>query len=274
MLECGHEEHFRQTVTSRAVAKYTSSLAKLRSGQKEMYRSKEEKVAQGVANNILVRKSKTGWFKELGYDGVVTVPATVDSGLMREVEKSLKATDGPKGYRIMVAEDGGRTMASDLTRSNPFPQTNCGRAKCGMCIGGDAKGQCWKSNVVYTITCNRCPRADPHGVAIPVAEYVGETSRTIYTRGLEHQALYANKKDKSCLWRHTRDCHGGIITSVVGDYDYKVISSHRESLNRVLDEAVHIQASSKNPMVVSMNSRMEYFAPQYVAPSYHKGPAF
>ena len=273
MKECGHEHHFRQVVTKRAVEKYVNSLALLQSGAKQMYRSKVEKVAQGLAADSQTKKSKTGWYKELGYDGVVTVPATVGSGLMKEVEKALKATDAPRGYKMMVAEDGGRTLASDLTRSNPFPQANCGRAKCGMCATGDGKGQCWRSNVVYSIRCSRCPDKDGHGVAMPVFEYIGETSRTIYTRGLEHQALYLAGKDQSFMWRHTMEVHGGVITSAVEDYTYKVLSSHRESLNRVLEEAVNIQASTNNPRTVSLNSRMEYFAPQYVRPTFHKGPA-
>ena len=85
--------------------------------------------------------------------------------------------------------------------------------------------------------------------------------------------MYANMKDKSFMWRHTSEHHGGVINSVVGDYEYNILNSHREPLNRVLGEAVQIKTSTKNPMVISMNSRIEYFAPQYVAPVYIKGPS-
>ena len=63
----------------------------------------------------------------LGYNGTVIVPATVNSGLMKAVEKALKATSGPRGYKQLVMEDGGRTMASQIVRSNPFPRGNCER---------------------------------------------------------------------------------------------------------------------------------------------------
>ena len=65
--------------------KYVSTLALQQSGSKQMCRLEEENVAQGLAADNLTRKSKTGLSKELGYNGVVTVPATVGSGLMREV---------------------------------------------------------------------------------------------------------------------------------------------------------------------------------------------
>ena len=73
------------------------------------------------------------------------------------------------------------------------------------------------------------------------------------------------------MWRHTVEAHGGVIDSTVSDYNYKVVSSQREPLNRVLDEAVHIQMSSADPRVLSLNSRAEYFAPQYVRPGFFKG---
>ena len=38
---------------------------------------------------------------------------------------------------------------------------------------------------------------------------------------------------------------------------------------KVLDEAVHIQASNNDPKTVSLNSQKKYFAPQYVCPAFH-----
>ena len=94
MAECGHEQRFREIVIKRAAEKYSASMKGLAEGTKPMYRNKEEKKEQAKLEGGL-GKTKTGWFKSLGYDGTVTVPATQDSALMRLVEKALEATDSP-----------------------------------------------------------------------------------------------------------------------------------------------------------------------------------
>ena len=270
MQQSGHKQDFREVVFKRAVEKYIGSLRREEEGSKQMYRTKKERAEQSKEDGGL-RKTKTGWYKALGYHGTVVVPATMDSTLMKTVDEALKKTDSPGGYKLLVQEDGGRTMASQLVKSNPFPQTNCGRPKCGMCLSGDGEGKCWKSNVVYKIQCARqsCRGADGEG---PVFTYIGESSRSCFTRGLEHQDAYIKKKDSSFMWRHTEMCHGGNISNMSTDYTYSVIETHRSSLNRILGEAVQIQAMTENPKELSLNSRLEYFTPQMVRPIFVKGP--
>ena len=76
---------------------------------------------------------------------------------MKSVDRALKSVDAPRGYKMLVLEDGGRTHSSDVTRSNPFPRQNCGRSQCSMCTVGDSAGACYKSKVVYKVECNREP---------------------------------------------------------------------------------------------------------------------
>ena len=107
---------------------------------------------------------------------------------------------------------------------------------------------------------------------MPTPTYIGESSRTTYTRGIEHQEGYTKKRETSFMWRHCKEKHGGQIDSPQRDYTYSVLESHRDCLNRVLGEAVNIQAMVANPKMNSMNSRQEYFTPQYVRPVFSKGP--
>ena len=223
MADCGHSQRSREVVVKRATEKYSNSMMGLANGSKAMYRSKEDKQEQEKIEGGL-KKTKTGWFKSLGYNGTVTVPATVDSVLLKSVEQALKNTDAPGGYRTLVVEDGGRTMASDVVRSNPFPKNNCQRPRCGICISGDSKGSCWKSGVVYKIECNREPcirEEEKDTVPLQVAVYVGETCRTIHARGVEHQDLYSNKKESSFMYRHAIERHGGVIDNFVKDFSWK-----------------------------------------------------
>ena len=52
MLRCGHGEEFRSMITSRAVAKYHTSLANHNRGAKRMYRTREEMVNQWAREGI------------------------------------------------------------------------------------------------------------------------------------------------------------------------------------------------------------------------------
>ena len=276
MSECGHDQHFREVVLKRAVEKYSSILSSMLGGDKQMYRSKEEKAVQKLEEST-GKRSKSGWFKSLGYDGVVTVPATIDSTLMEKVSKSLKGTDSPRGYKMLVMEDGGRTISSDIVKANPFPINNCGRSNCSMCSGGgDSGGKCYTSNAVYKFECTRAgctgEEVATTNTTRPVPTYVGETSRPLFNRAQEHKDLYSKRKPQSAMWRHTEMEHAGVILDPNTDFKFTVLNSHRTALDRILEEAVQIQGLGRDSRVASMNGRMEYYAPQYVRPAFFKGP--
>ena len=52
----------------------------------------------------------------------------------------------------------------------------------------DGKGPCDRQSVTYNIKCGECNDI-----------YMGETSRSAYTRGKEHMKLLAKKKERSAL---------------------------------------------------------------------------
>ena len=51
------------------------------------------------------------------------------------------------------------------------------------------------------------------------------------------------------------------------------LNHFRESLTRVLEEAVRIQEVDSDPKILIMNSKFEYYGPQDVRPAFTKGPA-
>ena len=75
----------------------------------------------------------------------------------------------------------------------------CGRDECVMCYQreGNKVTKCLKNNVGYEAKCGRCPTR---------FSYLGETSRTAFTRTKEHMSDYraaaAAKLPLSC-----RPCH-------------------------------------------------------------------
>ena len=116
---------------------------------------------------------------------------------------------------------------------------------------------CDKGNVGYEYTCTRCPTK---------SVYVGESSRTAFTRLGEHMADYRAAASaglpaqingfqpgvpgsqlkiriKSCMWEHTRDVHGGVVVAEGGASDYKVevTGTFTKCLQRQVEEDIRMQ---------------------------------
>lgn len=58
----------------------------------------------------------------------------------------------------------------------------------------DGKRTCERQSVTYDIKCAECNDI-----------YIGETSRSRYTRGKEHMKLLAKKEERSALWKHCKE---------------------------------------------------------------------
>ena len=72
----------------------------------------------------------------------------------------------------------------------------------GIMGGGERQvGTCLKENITYQITCLTCKRKKVS------ANYIGESSRTCYIRGLKHQKDLHKKKEESVLFKHNRLHH-------------------------------------------------------------------
>ena len=269
MEECGHDESFRNIVVRRAVGKFLNAWNNREENGIEVYRSKEEK--REIVLEAGGRPGKSDWFRQLGYSNTLTVPATVGGVLAKQVKEALEQTDAPGGYRTLVLEDGGKSIKSDLVRSNPFPVASCMRETCLICIHKPSGGKCWAGGITYSIECARspCTNAD-----IPTPTYVGESCRSAFRRGTEHLALYKNKSKGSFMLRHTLDAHNGIMGNDGGKTDFKMehISSYKGSLPRIIEEAVLIQELEEDSNVECLNTKEEYYCAEFMRPCFPKGP--
>ena len=96
--------------------------------------------------------------------------------------RKVAEEEGKEGIRFKIMEVGGRTIKSELQRSNPTATPGCGEHDCIVCkLGRGRGGNCRRNNVNYTIECNLCPEESR-----PI--YIGETSRNLYSRGKEHMS--------------------------------------------------------------------------------------
>ena len=175
MKNSGHTQMFRKTILTRVIAKYLNSLSNHQDGNKGMYRSRQEREEQKTENKAM--EGNDSWFRKGGFTSTLCVPPSPGGRLVGMVEENLRKGRQPTGTKTKVIEGNGLSSCLGLVKSNQFPRRECERGDCVMCIqqGGENNIKtCDKSNVGYEGDCLRCKETKYN--------YVGETSRTGYTR--------------------------------------------------------------------------------------------
>ena len=191
--------------------------------------------------------------------------------------KNLEKGTQPKVTKIKVLEDGGTSTKLGIVNPNPFPRDGCHRADCLVCFHRDGieRGmKCYQGNVGYMSECTRCDG--------PCA-YIGETSRTTYSRFREHLSNYRSAaraklpalpqanggemqgRVKSFMWEHTRDFHEGQLGDEggMGDYKARVVKKFSKCLPRQVNEDIRMQ-EFENKGGILLNSKQEYYTPKSV----------
>ena len=128
-----------------------------------------------------------------------------------------------------------------------------------------------------------------------VYQYVGETSRTAYTRHKQHMVKYragarghqpaaldddGEDRAGSFMWTHTHNVHGGLVGQDGGEGDYKLSIEGRfkDTMTRQVDEDVRLRESgwgmddamaetgcgNFGPKCVLMNGNGDYYKPKSV----------
>ena len=96
-------------------------------------------------------------------------------------------------------------------------------------------GTCQFENITYKIVCQTCKNMKKD------AHYIGETSRTAYVRGIEHQRDRVKMIEDSVLNKHDQNQHPGLAGGA--SYYMVVLNRHMRPLQRQVDESVKIECS-------------------------------
>ena len=159
------------------------------------------------------------------------VPATPGGELAKEIQAADdKLREGTGQRRVKIVERGGETIREKLCRNNPWGSSKCGREGCMVCpFSKEGQGgKCRREGIVYRITCLECQKG---GVR---AEYWGESARTGFERGEEHQAGLESRYEKNSLWKHSWIHHEGKLER--DNFKMDIVESHRSPLNRQIHE--------------------------------------
>ena len=149
-----------------------------------LYRSKNER-------KLLVRTDKADLLRCDSSTATLMIPTTDGSKLAKLIRETLIKHPGPKGTRVRVLERPGIPIMRGIAVNNPFKLQSCGRDNCPLVAAGkDCEERCRVEGVTYRAVCEKCNQCEDINVVQPEVEraYEGETSRTLYTRYLQHIA--------------------------------------------------------------------------------------
>ena len=228
----GYDKTIKAKVIQKILQKYDAKIRTYNEVGK-MYRSRKEQYDE---RRKLKDLNKSRWYNTEKYDSVLFVDVTKNSELMREVQQCCKKYK----MKVKVVEKMGRTIKSELQRSNPFDLKSCGRNNCTICKL-EMKIDCRTRGCVYEMTCKECSR-----------KYRGQTGRSIFERVNEHFKAYTEKKEDSVLFQHSEKYHDGQEFQI----NIKIISRcFGKPTTRLITEAIFINELGDDE---TLNSRKEW----------------
>ena len=243
MKEAGYQEKYRKNVVRKAINIYNIKLEDERKGVRPIFRPKTWRKEERSKEK---ENKKKDWGTRKGHIAPIMVPTTPGGELAKVMQKEADKM-AEEGIHFNIVEVGGRTLKSELQKSNPTETAGCNKIDCLACKDGPGKGgKCLRCNVNYEIECRLCCNKEKKDKEV----YVGETSRNVYTRALEH---IKNTDADSFMNKHMREHHPGEEK----DFKAKVIRTNKDSLTRQVWEGVQIRREKRK----LMNTKSEWFQP-------------
>ena len=210
---------------------------------------------------------------------VMFIPFTKHSELAIRLRENEEQMEKMSGYRMKIVEKGGTKLVDMLHKANPWAGEECGRRGCLLCatkkeLGLTNSQDCKRRNCVYETTCITCNRRQDQETEDKFSKegkkrideekrrtrryrYIGETNRSPYERGVEHQNDVGACKTSSHMLRHLIDVH----EAEEEDWDQikfgmRIVKSTQSAFERQIMESVEIQKARKTSYI--LNAKSEY----------------
>ena len=179
-------------------------------------------------------------------EGVLYVPYTPNGELRRTLQKTEdNLLKNSRVGRVRVIERLGGKLCDQLCNPTPWKNQHCGRQNCFPCR--TKEGSCKQTNITYKWTCLTClsDRGDR-------SVYLGESSRSLWDRTVEHLEDLKRRNSNSVLYRHWQECHRDEREP---EFSVKVMGSHRSSTERQIWEALEIEKGDYDHLI---NNKSEW----------------
>ena len=174
---------------------------------------------------------------------VLFVPRTKGGELAKRLRTEEENLEGITGYRLKIVERSGKQVRREFCKSNPWAGTPCQRTGCLVCEQEGGEGDCRKRGILYKTTCLQCKGTDKE------ASYIGESARSGYERGLDHQRDYESMELDSHMMKHQILSHGELQEKLT--FKMKILKVHTSAFMRQVHEAVAIEMNEKNNILNS-----------------------
>ena len=245
----GYSEQDRYQILKSGITRYETLRKKEEDGVRPFYRARNFKCCE---RNEEKGRKRTEWFKKKDnkFATVFFVPPTPGSVLLKNLKKTEEKHMIDSESRIKFVEMSGRKYIDFFKTTNPLSKNCDPEEKCMICKDSKRISRCKTSNVGYSISCKLCKERNKE------ISYEGETARTGYIRGREHQKELENKSKRSVLYKHVLKEHQEEQEAV--EFQMKIVKSFHDPLNRQIDESIRIR--SKNPNSL-LNSKAEFHGP-------------
>ena len=125
-----------------------------------------------------------------------------------------------------------------LQRSDPFREKECSNFNCLVCTTG-GNGPCRSTGDTYELVCQLYRH-----------KYIGETSRSAYTRGKEHFRALEQREQNWVMWRHSCEKHGsnvpGFTMNVTGTF-------RNDAMLRQISESVQTNQVQQDQLITRLH---------------------
>ena len=188
---------------------------------RELAGGRSDKVFSGPRSS----KSEDNTADEIPTTSILFVDHTPGGELAKRFREAERQLSQVTGFRVKIAEKNG-TAVKQLLQNDPWAEVRCERLDCYPC-GTNDKQSCFTRNILYSHQCTECRKV-----------YIGESSRSAYERGGEHQDDFRKQKDDSHQFKHTENEHQGPNPP---KFEFRVIGTFRSAMTRQIAEAVRIR---------------------------------
>ena len=205
---------------------------------------------------------------------VMFVPYTKGGELAKRLRTAEEELQKQTGVKIKIVERSGRKLVDILHRADPWLGKDCGRPQCLLCetkmkTEKDMRQDCTKRCVIYETWCMTCEEKEVRRIEeetedekerrkkieeIKLFKYIGESSRSLYERGLEHLRDKEELKADSHMIKHFFDQHSEEQLEDM-KFGARIVKQARTAFNRQIGESVAIQSNKHHHL---LNSKSEY----------------
>ena len=186
---------------------------------------------------VPTKQSRSSWlvfFTVRSFLAQASTLVVLSLGKAIDFLKVSQSIPGPRGTHVKVVEKPGPTIMRGISSTNPFKLEVCPKDDCPINEGGlNCLGKCSCENIIYRATCIKCVEEQvDNGVQedqVIKHQYIGETSRTVRTRRIQHLNDY-----KKCI--KYKQTHGQTVTDNLGENDKlsSFILDHKTNIQRRL----------------------------------------